>query len=121
MATNRVHPVRNKLYTLKEVLTVLYLRDSPGLSFEHEGKRGCIQNSHLTDEELLSVPGIGETQWRYVRETLEWIPLFTYVPTEEHPVITEYVDVEPYVDTWSLCEDDHWWATPKGFPRLQSE
>jgi hypothetical protein len=108
-------PVRGEVYTLKEVLQ-LQLRDGPSLIIQNpRGKfpaEGVIQNGHVTDSELLSVPGFAETRWKFSHETSEWIPIFHY--TEEIDIRT-FVDIEVYEDV--LEERPVLWITPKGFPR----
>jgi hypothetical protein len=111
-------PVVNYIYTLKEV-TELLLRDNPALIISNEG---VVQSSHVTDQELLSVPGIQETKWRFIRETKEWIPVFKYC--SEQPW-RDFFDCEPYVDPYQKYDCDGQersllWITPKGFPRDQS-
>lgn len=118
----RIYPKRNQLYTLEEICNVLYLRDSPALNFIYKDIPGCIQDSHITQEELLSVPGIKDSKWVYVRETFEWIPIFQFAAiTVDQPCISTYVDMEMYKDIYQINKGDSWWATPKGFPRNQHE
>ncbi len=116
-----VYPKRQQSYTAEEIFKVLYLRDSPSLSFRHQGVRGCIQGSHVTVDEILSVPGFKESQWVYIRETHEWIPIFKFNEVVDQPPVTTFVDLELYDDKYKLEERDFWWATPKGFPRPQDE
>lgn len=105
-------PRRGEEYSFEELLQ-LTLDDDANLSFVHEGLNAVIQSTHITDAELLSVPGFSQTRWRYIRTTSEWIPIFHAVDSEE---VLKCVDVEP-----SACKftTPHWWATPKGFPREQ--
>lgn len=110
------HPKRGVIYTLETICNVLDLRDSPSLGFTHAGRDGVIQDAHLTVAELLSVPELAETQWRYRYETSEWIPVFDYVDARP---ITDFVDVAPYLDCCDGTDTGSWWATPKGFPREQ--
>lgn len=116
----RMYPVRGNWYTLHQIEKQLSLEDSASLSFEYKGREGCIQNSHLTAEQLLSVPGIADSKWRYRSTTNEWIPVFEYA--DERP-ITDFVDLERWFDSdyngGGQYSDDVWWATPKGFPRKQ--
>lgn len=115
------NPVRYQSYTLEEIFKELHLRDSPSLSFWHKDIRGCIQHSHITEEEFLSVPGIKESRWIYIRETHEWIPIFNFDVKVDQPDVTTFTDLEPYEDTFNLNNSKCWWATPKGFPRPQHE
>lgn len=112
----RKEPRAGSVYTTEEIINKLALADSPSLNFRHNGRRGCVQDSHLTKEQLLSVPGMGERRWKYERTTYEWIPVFNYV--DERP-ITDVVDLEPYFDFDGTDDRKSWWATPKGFPRDQ--
>lgn len=108
------YPKRGQQYTLLQIMKDLYLRDSPHLCIDVEGVDGVMQTSHLTEEELLSVDKIGDTNWQYVRETDEWIPIFKYVGNPHNLPITHFVDVEDYA---ALPPHDHekFWITPKGF------
>lgn len=106
------------VYSLNDIVNCLELRDGPSLGFHYNGKEGVIQDSHLSAEELLSVPGLGDTTWKYIRETNEWIPVFQYHGEIEDLLAT--VDLEPYSDTtFPEHADLYWWVTPKGFPREQ--
>jgi hypothetical protein len=116
-----VYPKQYQSYTAEEIFKVLHLRDSPSLSFRHNGIRGCIQESHVTVDEILSVPGFKESKWIYIRETYEWIPIFKFNEKAEQPPVTTFVDIEPYDDIYQLEGGAFWWATPKGFPRQQHE
>lgn len=120
MSTTPIYPKRNQSYTYEEI-TKLYLRDSPSLLFTHEGIPGVIQNSHLTEEEFLSVPGMKESVWTYERETHEWIPIFHFNTLIKQRPITDLVDLEMYQPPFSHDDGKYWWATPKGFPREQYE
>jgi hypothetical protein len=114
----RVYPRSDQIYTLAEI-SGLYLRDSPFLRGFAAGRHVVIQSSHLTEEELLAVPGAAESQWRYVRETEEWIPIFEFVGPENG--IAQFCDMA-YAFDWSKEAYDHQgelWVTPKGHPRRQ--
>lgn len=80
------YPRRGQVYSLKEIENELELRDSPFLRFvpqkvryEHEACAGIqvIQTSSVAN--LSDIEGWADTQWSYVRETEEWIPLFRAV------------------------------------------
>lgn len=87
------------------------------MNFTLLGVDGVIQNSHLTEEQLLSVPGLADTVWQYLRTTHEWIPIFRYVGTTD---LREVLDVELGANPdWDRDQRKWWWATPKGFPREQ--
>ncbi len=108
---NNNYPIRNNVYTLEQI-TKLYLRDSPALLVEHNS---AVQESHLTEQQLLSVPGIKDSKWKYIRETHEWIPIFNYCSDEPWQT---YFDSEPYVGGFG-SQANALWVTPKGFPRAQ--
>lgn len=114
-------PKRYQSYTLEQIYKELQLRDSPSLAFTHQDIGGCVQNSHLLEEDLLSVPGMKESRWIYIRETHEWIPCFQFDTKAKQPPIDTLVDLESYIDTYNLNKGEFWWATPKGFPREQHE
>jgi hypothetical protein len=110
------HPIKGWAYTLREILEELDLDDSPSLLVALNGRCGPVQDSHLTDKQLLSVPGIAETRWEYIRTTHEWIPCFTYVG--EVDVIKACIQWEPYLK-FDKTDSGAWWITPVGFPRQQ--
>lgn len=123
---NQIDPRRGRHYTARQLLTgEIYLRDSPffnlTLSFEGRMVRTVIQHSHVTNEELLGVPGFADSLWRYLRETDEWCPIFEFVGTAEQAALL--VDTER--DNVSKYELEHeglskyLWTTPKGLPREQ--
>lgn len=105
-----VHPVRDQIYTLEEILNSLKLPDSPSLLIDEQNN--CIQSSHVTEEELLGVPGISDTRWRYERTTHEWIPLFRYV---DDMCITHFCEIQ------ATHDGNGKWVTPKGYPRVEPE
>ena len=108
---NPALPRRGQIYTLREILTLLELHDSPSLGVMLDGKRGVIQDAHLTEEQMLGVPGMADTKWRYAYTTDEWIPVFDYVgPIAQ---LRACLDYEPDFN------HDGLWVTPKGFPRKQ--
>lgn len=111
------YPKPGATYTLREIHSILKLDDSPHLGFDHQGIRTVIQTSHVTDEELLAVPGLADTLWTYIRTTSEWIPSFVAV---DHKAIAAFVDIEPMK---AMFHDDppNWWVTPKGHVREQYE
>lgn len=114
---DRKYPVRGLVYTAKQIENDLRLEDSPHYMFLLDRRRGVIQNSHLTAAEFLSVPGMADTRWRYLRTTNEYIPLFEYAG--EVQSLRDVLHVEPGLDFITGEDDGHWWATPKGFPRSQ--
>lgn len=110
-------PQTNGVYSLREICENLRLLDSPQLLIHIDDKSSVIQDAHINHEELLTIPGIAETQWRYLRTTEEWIPLFTYSHLNTRP-ITDFVDVGPEIDMDGK-KTEELWVTPKGFPRIQ--
>lgn len=102
-------PVRGNVYTSKEVFG-LYLLDGPFFLFWHNDEKCVIQTSHLSEEDLLKVPGFSELQWKYIKTTDEWIPVFEAV-SDTDVLVT--VDIAPCVG------EDGYWVTPKGHPREQ--
>lgn len=107
-----MYPKSGKTYSLFQIEKELELRDIPSLNFKF-GRYGTIQLSHLTSEQLLSIPLFPETLWVYERETFEWIPIFHYSNENKFP-ISRFLNLE--VD---LENEKIWWATPVGFPREQ--
>lgn len=119
---SKMFPRRNEVFTLAQVQNDLELRDSPSLNFVMRAKDGstleaCLQDSHVTVEQLLSVPGFADSKWRFHRETSEWIPVF-YYSEENEKSITDFIDFEEYIDPYRLDEPTLW-CTPKGFPCKQ--
>lgn len=106
-------PVMHAVYTAAE-LHKLDLLDSPCLRFSYRNGLAVIQNCHLTEEELLSVPSFADTRWRYIRTTHEWIPVFHAVDDD---AVIACMDIER--DRSPYSDDGSWWVTPKGFPREQ--
>ena len=114
MKTNT--PVKGSTYNLVEVFD-LSLLDSPSLSFLYNGHQCVIQDSHVTVEEVLSVPGLAATEWRYVRTTSEWIPVFEAINDD---AVIACLDIEPEIDPYAEPDArERFWVTPKGFPRSQ--
>ena len=109
-----VKPASGKTYKLSQVLD-LSLGDSPCLQIRDVG---VVQDSHLNVEELLSIDGIADTNWTYLRTTNELIPVFQY--SFDNPSYLEFFDTEPYKNP-VYPEDDLQWVTPKGFPRKQED
>lgn len=107
-----MNPIKNRVYTLRQVFQ-LRLRDTPHLGFAGpRGARCVIQTSHLMEVDLLAVPGWADTQWKYLYETDEWIPVFQYVGPIKTLVDLLHIEVElnPY-----LAEDDGvpgYWCVP---------
>lgn len=115
------YPLRNRVYTLKEIEHDLELRDSPFLRFcpqkvrmvgEKEAGIQVIQQSHIAN--LSDIPGWADTEWVYVRETEEWIPLFRAV---NDAAIEALCVIEP--DTSELRSGDGMFIYPKAAPCQQ--
>ena len=111
------YPRRGQVYTLKEIENDLELRDSPFLRFvpqkvryEHECGAGIqvIQHSNLAN--LSDVEGWSDTQWSYVRETEEWIPLFRAV---DDAAIEALCIIEASTSSYNRREG-HMHVYPKG-------
>ena len=110
-----MYPQKGRIYTLENIFK-LTLPDTPFLriiidptlgEFEQDNL-ASVQDSHITREQLLSIPGIASTSWRYDKTTSEDIPLFTYIARQPW---SEFFKAEPYPDT------NQWWVTPRAFPR----
>jgi hypothetical protein len=97
-------PVFNTVYTFNEIMS-LDLPDIPFLQFVYNDKECVIQTSHITNESLLTIPGMSESKWRYERTSREYIPLFWYADDN----IQTLVDIKETKNAY--------WVTPKGFPR----
>ena len=100
-------PQAGKTYLLRDLVD-LDLKDSPFLMVLVNGQRYPVQDSHLTVDELLSVPGLADTEWTYRYTTSEWCPIF-YSSGD--------LEVESFFDVKFLEEEGCYWITPKGFPR----
>ncbi|QYW04595.1 hypothetical protein pEaSNUABM14_00270 [Erwinia phage pEa_SNUABM_14] len=118
------HAQPGSVYTLREMLTELSLRDTPNLGFTpvsvrypetKEIRQQTVQDSHLTEEEMLALPGWAETKWRYIRETHEWIPVFVAVDNAE---IEALCVIEPYTDRY-FRNEGIMHVYPRGVERAQ--
>ena len=109
-----VYPEYNEVYTLYEMLKSLDLPDCPFLQFFYNGVECVIQTSHVSNEELLNIPGMSESKWHYKTTTHEWIPIFEY--TDDNIDILELVDIHL---SKRENEYDEYWVTPKGYPRVE--
>lgn len=120
-------PIQGWVYTLREILEDLYLRDDPHLSVPapkislglvETADWGPIQKNHFDYKSGDFLEKFGHLRFKYVRETFEWIPVFRFDGTLEE--IVKSVDFEPSVDEsipegLPMC----WWITFKGHPREQ--
>jgi hypothetical protein len=98
------YPVFNTVYTFREIVS-LDLPDIPFLQFVYNDKSCVIQTSHITNEALLTIPGMSESKWKFERITREYIPLFWYADDN----IQALVDIKETKNAY--------WVTPKGYPR----
>ena len=99
-------PVRGATYNLRTIYQ-LDLQDSPCLMVMVAGRLYPVQDSHVTIDELLSVPGLADTEWAYRYTTEEWIPVFDSCSGQ-----TAF-----FFDIQRMEAEDSYWITPKGFPR----
>jgi hypothetical protein len=137
-----MNPIRNTVYTVRQILTEVKLQDMPHFMFWrrspfqmlNDGKDterlalmtelgfdedvDCVlQHGHVTEEQLLSVPGFAGSRWRYIRTTDEWIPLFR-LENHSRDDVAQWFDLEQYIGDYGQLENG-WSVTPKGFPREQ--
>lgn len=89
--TTKNRPRSGQIYTLVEI-NQLYLRDSPFLTFYHNGAECTIQDGNGTEHLCARNPRIADSKWEYRYETDEWCPIFRY--KDDRP-ITDIVTVEP--------------------------
>jgi hypothetical protein len=114
MEVTMTQPIPQRTYTFAEV-TQLDLLDSPHLCVSPNHLPGVIQNSHVTDEQFLAIPGFADTQWRYIRTNHEWIPLFVAIDPKHVLTFLHWeLDKNPLYGP-------EWWITPKAYPRAQYE
>ncbi|WYW00886.1 hypothetical protein Illi2_00204 [Pseudomonas phage vB_PpuM-Illi-2] len=98
-------PVRNRVYTLGEIIDDLFLRDTPCL-LVYVGDGGSPIKSYYpvnyegTYEEMRKLPGWEDSRWTFTRETSEWIPVFHWDNDQGSPsqlvqvTRSEYFDLE---------------------------
>lgn len=117
-------PRRGETYTLKQIETELDLRDAPFLRFipqkvryEHESAASIqvIQSANVVD--LHHLEGWADTEWVFVRETEEWIPLFR---AKDDAAIEALCVIEPSTD-YSSRIDGGMHIYPKGTEHRQYE
>ncbi|QZE57810.1 hypothetical protein pEaSNUABM17_00264 [Erwinia phage pEa_SNUABM_17] len=109
------YPQRGRVYTLKEIENELELRDSPFLGFTPQKVRyvalsateQVIQQSHIAN--LSDLEGWADTEWTYLYETDEWIPIFRAV---DNAAIEALCVIEP--DTYEHRSDTTMFVYPKG-------
>lgn len=115
---NRFNPVPGRTYSLDYIIQCLDLRDSPYLGFTHEGHQAVIQHSHCTNDDLLANKGLASSQWTYVRETHEWIPIFRLARDQS---LEGMVTIERALDFWTgePDENEQWHVYPTHLPLQQ--
>jgi hypothetical protein len=106
-------PISGFEYTLEEMLLKMDLPDSPFLLFNYKDNICIIQISHLTNEELLKIPGMASSTWEYHYTTFEWCPIFWY--SDEDIDITTFVDIKKRKNKKEY--DDKYLVVPKGTNR----
>lgn len=119
-------PTRGQTYTLRQILLELPLRDSAFLRFEPQKVRyvglstagiQVIQTSALGDEHLLLDPQWENSEWVFVRETDEWIPIFR---AKDDAAIEALCVIEASTSSFSR-DDGHMHIYPKGMQHPQYE
>lgn len=99
------HPYPNAIFSFLEI-NDLVLGDTPCLLVPVGSQSYPIQDGHVSVEQMLSVPGIKESMWRYIRTTMEGIPIFISMHTEEECL--QWIDIS--------ITSDGYCVSPKGFP-----
>lgn len=113
----RIFPRRNEVYTFKQIVNELDLRDSACLTFWENNLWQNIRDSHISEHDMLKLPHWAESRWKFVMETDEWIPIFRFAKDNEVS-IDELVDTEAEIDPYAE-KPGVLWVTPKGLPRAQ--
>ena len=111
------HLVKNTKYTLDFLLSeegASAMEDMPCLMVNINNHMYPIQQSHMTNEQMLSIEGFGNTKWEYKGTTHEWVPVFHGVS----PDLVNFIDFTLVTDH---NDDEVYWVTPKGFPRDYNE
>jgi len=112
-------PQRGAVYNLSEILCDLELLKSACLCFyvqdlcysdNRSSTEQIVDFTHLTDDQLLAIPGWSETQWRFAYETEEWTPVFRAIDDRS---VERLCHIEPYVDR-DMQSINHMWVTPRG-------
>lgn len=113
----RFFPRANEVFTFKQIVEELDLRDSPCLTFSENEISQNIQDAHINEHDILALPHWAESRWKFVRETDERIPIFVFAK-DNQVSIDELVDKEPEIDPFAK-EAGHLWVVPKGAKRDQ--
>ncbi len=111
----RIRPIPGSTYSYRTIVEHLDLADVPYLQIRISGRRTVIQTTHVSQEDLLTITGFGETLWTYVRTTSEGVPVFTAVSGKNSESLAAMVDVVTYRDP--DFDNSVIWVTPKGFLR----
>jgi hypothetical protein len=98
-------PIQNTIYTFSDIAS-LDLPDSPSLLFIYKNKECIIHRSHVTDQELINIPGMKNSRWCYEKTTHEDIPIFWYSD--------DTIDIQTIIDI-KKNNYGNYSATPKGF------
>lgn len=107
--TGLFYPERGEIYSLREIETKLYLRDSASLCFTHCGVESVVQGYV---DLATAPPAIADSQWKYVRETDEWIPVFRYAGTAP---LGEILHIEPSLSYYNGKRDGGYHAYFLGY------
>lgn len=124
MANLMQRPRQGQTYLLNEIFNLYtIMRQGPYLCIKLEDADGVvrdayIQDTHVTEEEMLSVPGFKDTQWTFVQETNEYAPVFNYATSNQRP-ITDFVDYKKSIRDYVYDPLFYFWVTLKGFPCAQ--
>lgn len=111
-------PVRDRIYTYAEIQT-LYLQDSPFLMVSINGTMWPVQEDEKFDavRQAPDIEGFMDTQWKYIRTTEEWIPIFHYAG--ERPIET-FVTIEPDTESSDFRDNKgKLWVCFKGYRQPQ--
>lgn len=105
----KLYPRNQTVYTVEQI-DQLTLGDLPFLMIELDGDYFPIQ--HHLDKVGKILKGL---EFRYIRTTDEWIPIFHCVnPLEDVKKLVEFsVDVDPYIRPGTECD---FWLTIKSHP-----
>lgn len=119
-------PTRGQTYTLRQILLELPLRDSAFLRFyptkvryvgSSEAGIQVIQTSALSDEHLLLDPKWENSEWTFVEETDEWIPIFR---AKDDAAIEALCVIEASTESFHR-NNGHMHVYPKGMQYPQYE
>jgi len=115
--TKRIQPRGGKDYTFKQIVEQLDLRDAACLMFNENNMEQNIQDSHISELDVLKLPHWADSLWTYKYETDEWIPVFKW-SSANTVSIDELIDKEPHIDPYAE-RPGVLWCVPKGQTREQ--